>query len=160
MEEASKFAKKEGLNSEDVKAVRGVEGSLEKVESEDLEKEAVEKLVECARKFVRSSRGTAALITEKKDVERMSAMVARALEKEVGKAEADRLTRNGRKSQISVRAIEEVKGIEYDAVVLMDPPEPEGEGEERKIAASRLYIAMTRPTQKLVIVKKKAPAFI
>lgn len=160
VEEASQFARKEGLNSEDIKAVRSVEGSLEKVESEDIEKEAVSKLVECAKKFIHSSMGTVALITEKKDVEKMSARVNAALEKEFGKAEADRLTRNGWKSQIAVRGTEEIKGIEYDAVVLMDPPEPEGEGEERKIAASRLYIAMTRPTQKLVIVKKKNRAFI
>lgn len=160
VEEASQFAKKEGLNSEDIKAVRSVEGSLEKVESEDIEKEAVSKLVECAKKFIHSSMGTVALITEKKDVEKMSARVNAALEKEFGKAKADRLTRNGWKSQIAVRGTEEIKGIEYDAVVLMDPPEPEGEGEERKIAASRLYIAMTRPTQKLVIVKKKNRAFI
>lgn len=160
VEEASQFAKKEGLNSEDIKAVRSVEGSLEKVESEDIEKEAVSKLVECAKKFIHSSMGTVALITEKKDVEKMSARVNAALEKEFGKAEADRLTRNGWKSQIAVRGTEEIKGIEYDAVVLMDPPEPAGEGEERKIAASRLYIAMTRPTQKLVIVKKKNRAFI
>ena len=160
VEEASQFAKKEGLNSEDIKAVRSVEGSLERVESEDIEKEAVSKLVECAKKFIHSSMGTVALITEKKDVEKMSARVNAALEKEFGKAEADRLTRNGWKSQIAVRGTEEIKGIEYDAVVLMDPPEPEGEGEERKIAASRLYIAMTRPTQKLVIVKKKNRAFI
>ena len=160
VEEASQFAKREGLNSEDIKAVRSVEGSLEKVESEDIEKEAVSKLVECAKKFIHSSMGTVALITEKKDVEKMSARVNAALEKEFGKAEADRLTRNGWKSQIAVRGTEEIKGIEYDAVVLMDPPEPEGEGEERKIAASRLYIAMTRPTQKLVIVKKKNRAFI
>ncbi|MBQ5762888.1 MAG: AAA family ATPase [Aeriscardovia sp.] len=160
VEEASQFAKKEGLNSEDIKAVRSVEGSLEKVESEDIEKEAVSKLVECAKKFIHSSMGTVALITEKKDVEKMSARVNAALEKEFGKAETDRLTRNGWKSQIAVRGTEEIKGIEYDAVVLMDPPEPEGEGEERKIAASRLYIAMTRPTQKLVIVKKKNRAFI
>ncbi|MBQ5493335.1 MAG: AAA family ATPase, partial [Aeriscardovia sp.] len=58
VEEASQFAKKEGLNSEDIKAVRSVEGSLEKVESEDIEKEAVSKLVECAKKFIHSSMGT------------------------------------------------------------------------------------------------------
>ena len=160
VEEASKFAKREGLNSEDIKAVRSVEGSLEKVESEDPEKEAVKKLVECVKKFVHSSRGTVALITEQKAADKMSELVHSALEKEFGKDEADRLTQSGWKSQVAVRGIEDIKGIEYDAVILMDPPEPRGEGEERKIAASRLYIAMTRPTQKLVIVKRKASAFI
>ncbi|MBR6439848.1 MAG: AAA family ATPase [Aeriscardovia sp.] len=160
VEEASKFAKREGLNSEDVKAVRSVEGSFEKVESDKPEKEAVEKLVECVKKFVRSSRGTAALITEKKNADKMAGLVRAALEKEFGQAEADRLTQGGWKSQVAVRGIEDIKGIEYDAVVLMDPPEPQGSGEERKIAASKLYIAMTRPTQKLVIVKRKDPAFI
>ena len=85
-----------------------------------------------------------------------------ALEKEFGAKEAERLSKGGWKSQIAVRSIEDIKGIEYDAVVLIDPPEPkEKKGEDRQIAASRIYVAMTRPTQKLVIVKqKKAPSFI
>ena len=103
-----------------------------------------------------SSRGTVALITGKKLEREMREKVQSALEREFGKAEAEKLTQGGWKSQIAVRSIEDIKGIEYDAVVLIDPPQPpEEKGEERKIAASRLYVAMTRPTQKLVIVKRK-----
>ncbi|MBQ1803868.1 MAG: ATP-binding domain-containing protein, partial [Bifidobacteriaceae bacterium] len=86
----------------------------------------------------------------------MKEKVKSALEEEFGKAEAEKLSQGGWKSRIAVRSIEDIKGIEYDAVVLIDPEKPSKKnGEDRKIAASRLYVAMTRPTQKLVIVKKK-----
>ncbi|MBQ1803153.1 MAG: ATP-binding domain-containing protein, partial [Aeriscardovia sp.] len=155
-EKAWEFAQKEGLNSGEIRAVRSVKGSLEEIECDDPQEEGVKKLVECAKEFVHSSRGTVALITGKKLEREIREKVQSALEREFGKAEAEKLTQGGWKSQIAVRSIEDIKGIEYDAVVLIDPPQPpEKEGEERKIAASRLYVAMTRPTQKLVIVKRK-----
>lgn len=155
-EKAWEFAQREGLNSGEIRAVRSVKDSLEEIECDDPQEEGVKKLVKCAKEFVHSSRGTVALITGKKLEREMREKVQSALEREFGKAETEKLTQGGWKSQIAVRSIEDIKGIEYDAVVLIDPPQPsEKNGEERKIAASRLYVAMTRPTQKLVIVKRK-----
>ena len=160
-EKAAKFAEKEGLTSGGIKAIRSVKDSLEEIECANPEEEAVKKLVECAKEFVHSTRGTVALITEKGSEKEMAEKVRQALESEFGEKESERLFQGGWKSQIAVRSIEDIKGIEYDAVVLIDPAAPGGgQGEGRRLEASRLYVAMTRPTQKLVIVKGGGPSFI
>jgi DNA helicase IV len=48
---------------------------------------------------------------------------------------------------------QEVKGLEFDAVVLVQPSLIEQNSPSRTVAASDIYVAMTRPTQKLVIVR-------
>ena len=58
--------------------------------------------------------------------------------------------------QISVCGTETVKGLEFDAVVVVEPGLIEDDAPSRLVAASDLYVAMTRPTQKLVIVRTKA----
>lgn len=57
--------------------------------------------------------------------------------------------------QISVCGTETVKGLEFDAVVVAEPGCIEDDAPSRLVAASDLYVAMTRPTQKLVIVRTK-----
>ena len=58
--------------------------------------------------------------------------------------------------QISVCGTETVKGLEFDAVVVVEPGLIEDDAPSRLVAASDLYVAMTRPTQKLVIVRTKS----
>ncbi len=58
--------------------------------------------------------------------------------------------------QISVCGTETVKGLEFDAVVVVEPGLIEDDAPSRLVAASDMYVAMTRPTQKLVIVRTKA----
>ena len=48
-----------------------------------------------------------------------------------------------------------VKGLEFDAVVVVEPGLIEDDAPSRLVAASDLYVAMTRPTQKLVIVRTR-----
>ncbi len=55
----------------------------------------------------------------------------------------------------SAYATETVKGLEYDAVVVVQPGRIEENAPSRLVAASDLYVAMTRPTQRLVIVRTK-----
>ncbi len=57
--------------------------------------------------------------------------------------------------QISVCSTETVKGLEFDAVVVVQPGRIEEDAPSRLVAASDLYVAMTRPTQRLVIVRTK-----
>lgn len=161
VEKALKFARKEGINSGEIQAVRAVKGSLEEIECANPEEEGIKKAVECVKEFVHSAQGTVALVTGKKSEKEIREKVHLALKKEFGVKEAERLSKGGWESQVAVWSIEEMKGIEYDAVVLIDPPElEEEEGQDRQIEASRLYVVMTRPTQKLVIVKRKAPSLI
>ena len=57
--------------------------------------------------------------------------------------------------QISVCGTEMVKGLEFDAVIVIEPGRIEDDAPSRLVAASDLYVATTRPTQKLVIVRTK-----
>lgn len=55
--------------------------------------------------------------------------------------------------QIDIVDPPSIKGLEYDAVVLVEPGLVMENGASRASAASDLYVAMTRPTQKLVILR-------
>lgn len=48
---------------------------------------------------------------------------------------------------------EEVKGLEYDAVIVLQPSQIEQEAASMLTAAANLYVAMTRPTQQLLIIR-------
>ena len=48
-----------------------------------------------------------------------------------------------------------MKGLEYDAVMVVQPGRIEQDAPSRIVAASDLYVAMTRPTQRLLIVRTK-----
>ena len=52
-----------------------------------------------------------------------------------------------------VCSTESVKGLEYDAVILTEPAAIDQEAPSRLTSAADLYVAMTRPTQQLVIVR-------
>lgn len=55
--------------------------------------------------------------------------------------------------QIAISDTEAVKGLEFDAVLLIQPGEICSQSPSRLVAASDLYVAMTRPTQHLAIVR-------
>ncbi len=48
-----------------------------------------------------------------------------------------------------------VKGLQYDAVMVVQPGSIEN-APSRIVAAADLYVAMTRPTQRLLIVRTNA----
>ena len=58
--------------------------------------------------------------------------------------------------QVTVCSTQTVKGLEYDAVVgALQPGRIEENAPSRIVAASDLYVAMTRPTQRLLILRTK-----
>ena len=72
--------------------------------------------------------------------------VARAALVEGSVARADDVRAD---APVSVAAVAEVKGLEYDAVVLV---EPSAVLAQSRRGANDLYVALTRPTQRLVVV--------
>ena len=77
-----------------------------------------------------------------------------ALRETMGEGEADRLAaQEPWDRQVDVSGTETVKGLEYDAVVLVEPGLIDQEAPSRLVAAADLYVAMTRPTQRLAIVR-------
>jgi DNA helicase IV len=75
--------------------------------------------------------------------------VAGALPAALGDAEAARIgLQRPEDRQVTVLTPRETKGLEFDAVVLVEPGQiAAGPG-----GLSDLYVAMTRPTQRLVVV--------
>lgn len=88
------------------------------------------------------SPGSLAVITSRAQVGSVTAAVARALGR-------DALAEYGATGgAVSVLTVEDVKGLEFDGVVLVEPAEILAESPR---GASDLYVAMTRPTQRLVV---------
>ena len=58
--------------------------------------------------------------------------------------------------QVTVCSTQMVKGLEYDAVMVVQPGSIEEDAPSRIVAAADLYVAMTRPTQRLLIVRTNA----
>lgn len=58
--------------------------------------------------------------------------------------------------QVTVCSTQMVKGLEYDAVMVVQPGSIEENAPSRIVAAADLYVAMTRPTQRLLIVRTNA----
>ena len=58
--------------------------------------------------------------------------------------------------QVTVCSTQMVKGLEYAAVKVVQPGSIEENAPSRIVAAADLYVAMTRPTQRLLIVRTNA----
>ena len=154
------FAASEGLYISTVNAVRDMPDAVRHVTVDDDDPAALAHAVgatavELARDFIASDgTGRVAVIAPDDLLATMREAVGRAVRHAFGDAEADRLAEQSVwDSQLPVCSTEEVKGLEYDAVVLVEPGLIEDEAPSRLTAAADLYVAMTRPTQRLVIVR-------
>ncbi|WP_227496947.1 HelD family protein [Planctomonas psychrotolerans] len=90
-----------------------------------------------------SSSGTLAVVAPERLLEPLFGELSRAFGGEVG-AGADGLSRT-----VAVLSAQDAKGLEFDAVVVV---EPAGIVDESPRGAGGLYVAMTRPTQRLHLV--------
>ncbi len=101
---------------------------------------AVSELVRAERDAVFP--GSVAVITSRADLGAVTQAVVDALGR-------DALTEYGAaEGAVSVVPVEDVKGLEFDGVVLVEPSAILAESPR---GASDLYVAMTRPTQRLVV---------
>jgi DNA helicase IV len=90
---------------------------------------------------------TVAVILPADEVDAVLAALRAALGDTVGEATADGLGR-----PVTVLAAEAAKGLEFDAVVVVEPEGIIAERDERPAGLRLLYVALTRPTQHLSIV--------
>jgi DNA helicase IV len=98
------------------------------------------------------------------DLGRMAVITARSQATEVHDALAQRLPPDslGRgtarlDAPVSVLTVSEAKGLEFDVVVVCDPEQIEAESAR---PGGDLYVAFTRPTQRLIITADTAPTMI
>ena len=147
---AQRIARAGGLPVSDLTAARDLAGALVFVPADDdATVTAAREAAVLAKEFVGTEAGRVAVIARTSRTEGLADALATALPAALGTAEADRITRQRPEDrQVTVLDPHGTKGLEFDAVVLVEPAEiAEGPG-----GVSDLYVAMTRPTQRLVVV--------
>lgn len=157
---ASDFASSEGLYISTVNAVRGVPDSVKRLTLRDdsLIGDAVaQQAVELVRAYVSSDgTGRVAIIAPDDMLKPLRARVYAQLQDELDPKEFDRLdAQSSWDEQVTVCSTQTVKGLEYDAVMVVQPGRIEENAPSRIVAASDLYVAMTRPTQRLLVLRTK-----
>ena len=155
---ACDFASRQGLYISTVHAVRAVPDSVRRLVagSRPALFDAVgAEAAELAKRFIsQDGTGRVAVITPRALLEPVRQSVHAALTRELGEHEMRRLDeQDSWDSQIVVCDTESVKGLEYDAVIVTEPAAIDQESPSRLTSAADLYVAMTRPTQQLVIVR-------
>lgn len=142
--EAERIAKDAGLPITPTRAVREGDWPIRRVEAGATGlHESVAEAVAHDRGIDRH--GTLAVIATADEVEAVAAAVRQRFGDDAARGAAG-LTR-----PISVLTGYEAKGLEFDAVVLADPDALAGESAR---GAASLYVAMTRPTQRLTLVAR------
>lgn len=162
-EAASKIATNSGLYISTVNAVRSVPDSLmsDIVESNDeLDTTLANSCVQLFEKFIsEDGSGRIAIIAPCDMVKHTQEIVNQALKNALPEKIWNNISQQSADDrQCSVSTAEEVKGLEYDAVIVLQPSKIEQEAASRLAAAANLYVAMTRPTQRLHIIRTRNDA--
>ncbi|MBT1182114.1 AAA family ATPase [Bifidobacterium sp. CP2] len=155
---AGRFASAQGLYISTVHAVRTIPDSVSRTtvpSAEDLADAVGREAAALTKEFVaQDGTGRVAVIAPHRLIEGLRASVRGWIARTLGEDEATRLAEQDPwDRQIDVCDTETVKGLEYDAVVLVEPGLIDQEAPSRLVAAADLYVAMTRPTQRLAIVR-------
>ena len=144
---ASDFAQGEGLYISTVKAIRSVPDAVERAafaDRETLYRAVGERVRALADEFVDDGgSGRVAVITPDEIADAVHAAVADGLDARPGLVD----------DEVVVDGTQAVKGLEYDAVVVVEPGAIAQEAPSRLSAAADLYVALTRPTQRLLILR-------
>ena len=152
---AARFAQGEGLYISTVKAIRSVPDSVQRVSVADraaLYAEVAEQTLDLAGSYlVGDGTGRVAVIVPDELRDAVRAAVHEAVAHSPLAGSGVRFD-----EQIMVCGAQSVKGLEYDAVMVVEPGLIEQEAPTRLSAASDLYVALTRPTQRLLIVRTQA----
>ncbi|RYQ63351.1 ATP-dependent DNA helicase [Bifidobacterium pseudolongum subsp. pseudolongum] len=152
---AARFAEGEGLYISTVKAIRSVPDSVQRVSVADrasLYAEVAEQTLDLAGSYlVGDGTGRVAVIVPDELRDAVRAAVHEAVAHSPLAGSGVRFD-----EQIMVCGAQSVKGLEYDAVMVVEPGLIEQEAPTRLSAASDLYVALTRPTQRLLIVRTQA----
>ena len=160
---ADSFAQDEGLYVSTVHSVRQMPDSLsiQTVQDTDaLLRRASSTVADLAERYLASDgTGRVAVIADTSMLTMLRGPLWSALASRLGKEEASRLqSQPDWDDQIDIIDPHAIKGLEYDAVVVVEPGLVMENGASRSSAASDLYVAMTRPTQKLVILRTQDDA--
>lgn len=160
---ASSFAQSEGLYISTLNAVRELPQSVRHLHVNDIEgllATTCDEVASMASEYLsQDGSGRIAVIADSELLPRLRSALQPFLRERLGEHEYTRLAAQNRwNRQINLCDALEVKGMEYDAVVLVQPGSISTNAASRLVAASDLYVAMTRPTQSLVIIRTRDDA--
>lgn len=155
---ASRFATDQGLYISTVNAVRAIPGSVSRLvvgADDQLVRSVGEQVDRLVADYVSSDgTGRVAIIAPDSWKSTLRKQIREKLRESLDTQEYERLTsQSSWDEQVTICDTQTVKGLEYDAVVVVQPGQIESEAPSRLVAASDLYVAMTRPTQRLLIVR-------
>lgn len=141
----------------ELKSVTEPDGDSEKL-VELLSIKAAERMSDIYSQFVGSDgTGRIAVICDESILRKARERVFDLLSDRLTESEYERLSNQPlHDRQVCVVSPQDVKGLEYDAVILLQPSLIADNAASRLTAASDLYVAMTRPTQKLIIVRTES----
>jgi DNA helicase IV len=147
---AQRMAEAAGLPVSPLTAARDLPDALEIARSTDPVAQAATRAALLVREHVAADgSGRVAVIGARGVLPALRDAVADALAETLGAQEAGRLAaQRPEDAQVVVAEARQTKGLEYDAVVLVEPAALTREGGRW----GDLYVAMTRPTQRLVVV--------
>jgi len=159
---AYKVLKKSGSEIEINEAPRKVPKSVE-IKSTgvyEVYQDAAHSAYELINQYVEFGQyGKVVVIVRPEKVEELTKAIYQFIEDDYGQIVADQIhSLKAPDAQLEIISPEESKGLEYDAVVLVEPidlQEFDANNKQTQESKSALYIAMTRPTQKLVVVHFK-----
>ena len=128
--------------------------------SNDLVPSALTQIIEMVKRYVSDDgTGRVAVIADTSILTLLRQPLWKAIREQLGEQEEQRLrNQDDWDDQIDLIDPHGSKGLEYDAVVMIEPGLIEENGASRLSAAADLYVAMTRPTQQLVIVRTRSDA--
>ncbi|EFA23762.1 HelD family protein [Bifidobacterium gallicum] len=162
---AADFAEREGLYVSTVNGVRTVPDAVQRMvcaDQSELMAVIGQQAAKLASEFVDADgSGRVAIITPLELRDAVQATVDQALQESLQQQRyedfcADETAQpRSYGDQVSVLDTQEVKGLEYDAVIVVQPGLIDQEAPSRIVAAADLYVALTRPTQRLLIVRTR-----
>ena len=148
--EAEAFAIAHGLPVTPTRAVREGDWPIQTVDvAGDAAGQVPDAVAAVVSDLVAVQSGTLAVIAPVAVVDEIFGTLTPALGRDVGRGAA------GLSRQVAVLTAREAKGLEFDVVVLADPDAIVAESPR---GAAALYVAMTRPTQRLIVVRPHAEA--
>jgi DNA helicase IV len=143
--EAEAFAIAHGLPVTPTRAVREGDWPIQTVDAAgDAPGRVADAVADVVSELAAGLSGTLAVIAPVAIVDEVFGALTPALGRDVGRGAA------GLSRQVAVLTAREAKGLEFDDVVLADPDAIVAESPR---GAAALYVAMTRPTQRLVVVR-------
>ena len=161
---ATQFAAAQGLYVSTQHAVRALPDAVHVVVTANDERDLLEHVASLSAQMVQDfaepdGSGRVAVLTAGDRLAAVRARLDKLLGERLGASFAERLrAQDALDRQLIVGTIQEVKGLEYDAVIMVQPARIALSAPSRLVAASDLYVAMTRPTQRLVIVRTDSDA--